>query len=327
MTVSNHLIIQQVLLKRGNTAVASAYTGPIGEVVVDSDLMSLRVQDAATPGGWLMASQAQVAGITANIPALVTTLISNVAPATNQLTNGSAQLYLDSDGNITLPNASTITNTNVGWTLTAALNATGDTSVQTNSLFVLITDPQKVADITAAPTNFHIDFNGGPTNATITSITALGSGVYTLTGTWPENATGFPIVITSDNFVANVTGISSSAGLVFNTSGGSWVFGADGALTFPSTTRGTSAGINVNSTDMTVATTTGNIAIFPGSSVYPGDSRWVFNTDGGLEVPTNGTISYTPSTPGSWNSTPPTTVQEALDRIAALLVVLHSPGA
>jgi hypothetical protein len=47
---------KQVLLKRGNTAVSSAYTGPVGEVTVDTDLDTIRVHDGITPGGYLATS-------------------------------------------------------------------------------------------------------------------------------------------------------------------------------------------------------------------------------------------------------------------------------
>ncbi|CAB4133288.1 hypothetical protein UFOVP257_117 [uncultured Caudovirales phage] len=49
---------KQVLLKRGNTAVSSAYIGPVGEVTVDTDLATIRVHDGVTPGGHLSTSSA-----------------------------------------------------------------------------------------------------------------------------------------------------------------------------------------------------------------------------------------------------------------------------
>jgi len=48
--------LKQVLLRRGNTAVSSAYTGPVGEVTVDTDLDTIRVHDGVTPGGHLASS-------------------------------------------------------------------------------------------------------------------------------------------------------------------------------------------------------------------------------------------------------------------------------
>ena len=67
------VLVQQVLLKRGNTAVASNYIGPVGEVVIDTDLHSLRVQDATTHGGHIIAT-------TEAIPILVTDFLANLEP-------------------------------------------------------------------------------------------------------------------------------------------------------------------------------------------------------------------------------------------------------
>ena len=50
-------------MKRGNTAAASVYTGPLGELVVDTGLGTLRLQDGVTAGGLLLATQAQAANI------------------------------------------------------------------------------------------------------------------------------------------------------------------------------------------------------------------------------------------------------------------------
>lgn len=49
--MTGNVRIQQVLIKRGNTAAASAYTGPLGELLIDTGLKTLRIQDGATPGG------------------------------------------------------------------------------------------------------------------------------------------------------------------------------------------------------------------------------------------------------------------------------------
>ncbi len=46
---------------------------------------------------------------------------------------------------------------------------------------------------------------------------------------------------------------------------------------------------------------------------------WEFGKDGNLTLPPGGTVSYTPAVASDWSSTLPTTIQEALDRIAAKL--------
>src|SRR5580692_11993766 len=41
----------QVQLGRGNSSAVAAYTGPVGEVVVNTDDFTLHVQDGSTAGG------------------------------------------------------------------------------------------------------------------------------------------------------------------------------------------------------------------------------------------------------------------------------------
>ena len=48
--------LRQILLKRGNLTEAGSYVGPVGEIVVDTTLNTLRVQDGVTPGGWPLES-------------------------------------------------------------------------------------------------------------------------------------------------------------------------------------------------------------------------------------------------------------------------------
>ena len=66
--MSGNIVIKQVLLKRGNTSAASSYIGPMGEVIVDTGLQSLRVQNGVTPGGWPIGGN--LFPITSNITAL-----------------------------------------------------------------------------------------------------------------------------------------------------------------------------------------------------------------------------------------------------------------
>lgn len=47
-------------LKRGNTAAITAYTGPVGEVVIDTETKHLHIQDNATAGGIKVANVADI---------------------------------------------------------------------------------------------------------------------------------------------------------------------------------------------------------------------------------------------------------------------------
>ena len=80
MTVAN----VQILLKRGNTTASSAYTGPLGELTMDTTLKGIRIHDGVRAGGNLIVQ--------------------------NQLTNGANTVSLDSRGNVTLPTGASIVN-------------------------------------------------------------------------------------------------------------------------------------------------------------------------------------------------------------------------
>jgi hypothetical protein len=74
-TISN-VTIKQYLLKRGNAAVSSTYTGPLGEITLDTTWRTLRIHDGVTPGGNLI-----MAGATgATGPAGATGLQGNIGP-------------------------------------------------------------------------------------------------------------------------------------------------------------------------------------------------------------------------------------------------------
>ncbi len=86
--------INQILLRRGNTTAASAYTGPIGEAIVDTGLKTLRVQDGVTAGGTIMATQnyvgqlvANVAGnyANANVKSYLASFDGNIVPSSNSV--------------------------------------------------------------------------------------------------------------------------------------------------------------------------------------------------------------------------------------------------
>jgi hypothetical protein len=83
------------------------------------------------------------------------------------------------------------------WSYSSPTNSLGQYAVQENSLAVGLPNPAWAADIVASPGDYLISFNGGPQDVPISGITGPGAGtnVYTLTGTWPANATGFPITI------------------------------------------------------------------------------------------------------------------------------------
>ena len=51
---------------------------------------------------------------------------------------------------------------------------------------------------------------------------------------------------------------------------------------------------------------------------------WQFGTDGKLTLPAGGTVSYIPTTSSDWNGIAPTTIEEAIDRLAAVVKALNN---
>ena len=64
-----------------------------------------------------------------------------------------------------------------------------------------------------------------------------------------------------------------------------------------------------------------------GTAIGVNSNNWKFDTTGKLTLPASGTISYTPATASDWAGTPPVTLQEAIDRLAAAFKTLNTTGA
>jgi hypothetical protein len=166
-------------------------------------------------------------------------------PYDSTLTNVGVQIGTDAtnlwsfgkDGVLTLPNAATISSFDVGFNQTFSSNGAGQNASSNNSLTVGIANSAWAAAITANPSNYYIRFayddyiNQFPISGI--SGPASGTNIYTLTGTWSADGGAFPITISSNDYVANVTDISSANGLQVSTTGGNWTFAADGVLTLP----------------------------------------------------------------------------------------------
>jgi hypothetical protein len=109
MTVAN-INVREVLLKRGNTAVSSTYTGPVGELTVDTTLKTVRVHDGVTQGGWLQASsgvtdhiQSEINTINTNVGALLGNLTVSDQTVTGTDTNGDIVLAPNGSGSVSMP--------------------------------------------------------------------------------------------------------------------------------------------------------------------------------------------------------------------------------
>ena len=229
----------------------------------------------------------------------------------DRLVNGASEIVLGANGTLTLANNATISGIDIGFSYTSPSNGPGGVAVQTNSLTVGIPNPAWAAAILANSGAYHIDFNGGPSSVDIAGITGPqgGTNVYTITGTWPANSTGFPITIASNNYVSNITKITSANGVQINTSGGDLTFDSYGTLTVPSSItaqRGNQLALIYNLGEPVPGFNANVAALFldgTGASIEVtnnGSNVWLFDATGNLTLPqTNMTSSPAPvSWPG-----------------------------
>ena len=90
MTIAN-VNVRQILLKRGNTTQSTSYTGPVGELTLDTDLDTVRVHDGVTAGGVnILATQAQIDALTTTISTITGVdgnLLANAATQQTQINN------------------------------------------------------------------------------------------------------------------------------------------------------------------------------------------------------------------------------------------------
>jgi hypothetical protein len=131
MTINNQTIdldARQILLKRGNLTVNNSYIGPIGEITLDTTLLTLRVHNGVTPGGVIIPTEpttrtwitsylegnlgpivaatvanttSTVTGLIANVSANVSALAANVSASLTQLV-GNASPGLNTLGEISV---------------------------------------------------------------------------------------------------------------------------------------------------------------------------------------------------------------------------------
>ena len=110
--MSTTINISQILMKRGNTAAAKTYVGPLGELLVDTGLQSLRLQDGATPGGMsTLATNAQIQALSR--------VISNISIGTYSNANVVALLGAFGSNNISTTGTANIgavnMSSNINW--------------------------------------------------------------------------------------------------------------------------------------------------------------------------------------------------------------------
>lgn len=209
--------------------------------------------------------------------------------------------------------------------------------------------------------NFNLSFQSGPETFTTTTFSiapesiALPTGngtIFSGTGEWAldtaNKAFRFPH---NDQIIYDTNSVGLEVFTYTNpvkiTSGQtkSWTFGTDGNLTAPGdvnvpvgygfkTTDAfqLTAGVRGQTVDVyeTLALCNNRFYLYTnwGQVGTGGQKAWAFNEDGSITFPdassqtTAYTGAYTPATPADWNGTPPTTIAEAIDRLAARIKLI-----
>lgn len=76
-----------ILLKRSNTASNDAYTGPLGEVTLDTQARKLRIHDGVQVGGYTVANMADIQAVVNQVTELEITDIAGLEAALNSITS------------------------------------------------------------------------------------------------------------------------------------------------------------------------------------------------------------------------------------------------
>lgn len=300
--------VGRILLKRGNTAQQTTYTGPIGEPTFDTDLNTIRVHDGSTPGGInILATQAQINTLTNSISTItgidsafvanINTLLTEVSDLTlSSLTNGNLTATLDTLGTLNTPSKLPVTftaNCDSAHYTGGSLSLTGSAWYFTVS-FLLNQDGVVSTQID----NPAWISNPGYTNGNSFAFTEADHGIpgytFTLVFTAIENLgpAGYGANLAASPPPAYPSTVKSLEAIKLTANTQSWILGTDGNLTLPlggtiknfdGTLFGGSGG-NAN---------TGNLA-FIDNAMYDSSGIQIENADlthgatSAVIIPTNG---------------------------------------
>lgn len=98
---------KQVLIKRGNTAVSSVYTGPLGELTLDTGLNTVRAHDGSSVGGHILATSNQVVILGNTIANLISASYGNANVASYLANLNSNIKFINTPASITGVNSIT----------------------------------------------------------------------------------------------------------------------------------------------------------------------------------------------------------------------------
>ena len=205
--------ISQIRMKRGNTAAASNYVGPLGELLVDTGLQTVRVQDGATPGG--------MSTLATNVQ------IQTLTTAINNITANTSGLYSNSNVASYLPTSSIITGIRANVTAANAKITTLQTQVYANANVASYL-PAYTGDIKTNLINF---VHGGQINSNDSG--AGGATGIAITANINNDINGFYVEEGTSGYAQIYT--EGSIRFYTDTPGAAylWTLGTDGTTSLP----------------------------------------------------------------------------------------------
>lgn len=284
---------KQVLLKRGNTAVSSTYTGPVGEITLDTDLLQLRVHDGTTQGGWVIPSGQDFIDIQNDLAVIANVDTSLLANVSTLLANANVQqTQIDSLNSNAASQQTQLNNlVTVGNTAPGTANETFWFNTDDGRLYIKQANVWTDASPTVLPSPEYIfgtlENTAGNIVPDASNVYSLGSSVAQWKDIWVSNATIY------FNSVPLSTDVSGN--LTYN--GNPLVSLIDGNLSVGGAAVGLNPfdqDLNANSavTFYTVGATAINVSQINGTN--PGDEliiqaggskNWNFGADGHFTLP------------------------------------------
>lgn len=189
-----------VQLHRMNTQQAANYTGPQGELIVDTGSYSIRVQDNATPGGWLTLSASANLNDLGDKAAALTNLGAIGQDNPNFTGNAGFAGNATVDGDLLVDGTSTVGgNSGVGgnFSVNGSSVFTGNIGIGTNPIFSLDILNNQNASTTGRISNNNAGGNGALAEFSTNNGTAVCNiGIFGL------NYTPVGIIVPGRGFVA-----------------------------------------------------------------------------------------------------------------------------
>jgi hypothetical protein len=266
-----NVTIDQILLKRGNTAQISSYVGPVGELVMNTQANLVYLQDGITPGGHLVGGGAGSGNVTSNF-GNITVANTSITVTGNTSLNILANTYgwsFGANGTLTLPYGAVFHDTiNSGLAL-------GQSAGQISGQF-----PGSLYDVAYDGVGQYVAVGNDITN-NVLILTSPDSTTWTQTqaGVYPDAAL-YNIVWTGHQFIAVGGTITTTESIVLTSPDGVvWTRQASGSL--PGTLYGidistggfspvyTAVGVDAGGATLILTSTNGIVWLQQASGQFP----------------------------------------------------------